>query len=67
MLLRNIIEQIFRVLKQQWQILGEKGCEYSIETQVDLFCALIGLYNFRKDYREDYMFDEAIPTIESQD
>jgi hypothetical protein len=40
-------------LKRQWQILGSKGCEYSIETQVDLFCALIGLYNFGKQYRED--------------
>jgi hypothetical protein len=65
--LRNVIERIFGVLKRQWQILGGKGCEYSIDTQVDLFCALISLYNFGKDYGEDYMFDEAIPTIESQD
>jgi hypothetical protein len=39
--LRNVIERIFGVLKRQWQILGGKGCEYSIETQVDLFCALV--------------------------
>ena len=65
--LRNVIERIFGVLKQQWQILGGKGYEYSIDTQVDLFCALISLYNFGKDYGEDYMFNEAIPTNESQD
>jgi hypothetical protein len=65
--LHNVIERIFGVLKRQWQILGGKGCEYSIDTQVDLFCALIGLYNFGKDCGEDYTFDEAISTIESQD
>jgi hypothetical protein len=59
-LLRNVIERIFGVLKRQWQILGGKGCEYSIETQVDLFCALIGLYNFGKQYGEDLFEDEAI-------
>jgi hypothetical protein len=31
-LLRNVIERIFGVLKRQWQILGGKGCEYSIDT-----------------------------------
>ena len=67
LLLHNVIECIFGVLKRQWQILGGKGCEYSIDTQVDLFCALISLYNFGKDCGEDYMFDEAIPAIESQD
>ena len=65
--LQNVIECIFRVLKRQWQILGEKGCEYSINTQVDLFCALIGLYNFGKDCGEDFMFNEAISTVESED
>jgi hypothetical protein len=65
--LRNVIERIFGVLKRQWQILGGKDCEYSIDTQVDLFCALIGLYNFGKDRGEDYIFEEAIPTIESRD
>jgi hypothetical protein len=58
--LRNVIECIFGVLKRQWQILGGKGCEYSIETQIDLFCALIRLYNFGKQYREDLFEDEAI-------
>jgi hypothetical protein len=64
--LRNVIERIFGVLKRQWQILGGKGCEYSIDTQVDLFCALIGLYNFGKQYGEDddLFITEAIPTIE---
>jgi hypothetical protein len=42
------------------QILGGKGCEYLIETQVDLFCALIGLYNFGKQYGEDLFENKAI-------
>jgi len=41
--LRNVIERIFGILKRQWQILGGHGCEYSIGTQIDLFCALLGL------------------------
>jgi hypothetical protein len=66
--LRNVIKRIFGVLKQQWQILGSKGCEYSINTQINLFCALVGLYNFGKQCREDDLFiDKPIPTIESQD
>jgi len=65
--LQNVIECIFKVLKQQWQILGGKDCEYSINTQVDLFCALIGLYNFGKDCGEDFMFNEAISTVETED
>jgi hypothetical protein len=55
-----LLKCIFGVLKWQWQILGGKGCEYSIDIQVDLFYALIGLYNFEKDYGEDYIFNEAI-------
>ena len=58
--LRNVIERIFGVLKRQWQILGGKGCEYSIDSQIDLFCALIGLYNFGKQNGEDLFEDEAI-------
>jgi hypothetical protein len=59
--LRNVIEHIFGVLKRQWQILGGKGCEYSIGTQIDLFCTLIGLYNFGKQLGEDlFEEDEAI-------
>jgi hypothetical protein len=58
--LRNVIERIFGVLERQWQILSSKGCEYSIKTQTDLFCALIRLYNFRKQYREDLFEDKAI-------
>ena len=57
--LRNVIERIFGVLKRQWQILGGKGCEYLIQTQVDLFCALIGLYNFGKNCGED-LFEDNI-------
>jgi hypothetical protein len=64
--LRNVVERIFGVLKRQWQILGGKGCEYSIDTQVDLFCALIGLYNFGKQYGEEDLFtDEAIPIVDN--
>ena len=53
-------------MKRQWQILGGHGCEYSIDTQTDLFCALVRLYNFRRDYNEEETFkgesvkDEAI-------
>jgi hypothetical protein len=61
-LLRNVIERIFGVLKRQWQILSGKGCEYSIETQIDLFCALIGLYNFGKQCGEELFEEEAIDT-----
>jgi hypothetical protein len=54
--LQNVIERIFGVLKRQWQILGSKGCEYSINTQIDLFCALVRLYNFRKQCSKDKSF-----------
>lgn len=56
--LRNVIERIFGVLKRQWKILGGKGCEYSIDTQTDLFYALTGLYNFGKQNKED-LFEEG--------
>jgi DDE superfamily endonuclease len=65
--LRNVIERIFGVLKRQWQILGGKGCEYSIDTQVDLFCALIGLYNFGKQYREEDLFIDNTTPIDISD
>jgi hypothetical protein len=67
-LLRNVIERIFGVLKRQWKILGGKGCEYLINTQRDLFCALIGLYNFGKQYSEDDQFEdeEVIKDLLSQ-
>ena len=65
-LLRNVVERIFGVLKRQWQILGGKGCEYSINTQADLFCALVGLYNFGKQCGEDNLFkDKAINILGS--
>jgi DDE superfamily endonuclease len=50
--LRNAVERIFGVLKRQWQILAGKGCEYSIDTQGDVFCALVGLFNFGRQYGE---------------
>jgi hypothetical protein len=56
--LRNIIEHIFGILKRQWKILGGKGCEYSIDTQRDLFCTLISLYNFGKQNGEDDQFED---------
>ena len=66
--LRNVIKYIFSILKRQWQILGGKGCEYSIGTQIDLFCALIGLYNFGKQLGEDlFEDDEAIDIQDSRE
>ena len=56
--LHNVIERIFGVLKRQQQILAEHGCKYSIDTQTDLFCALIGLYNFRRDHDEEETFED---------
>ena len=56
--LRNVIKRIFGVLKRQWQILGGHGCEYSIDTQTDLFCALVRLYNFRRDYNKEETFED---------
>ena len=59
--LRNVIERIFGVLKRQWQILGGHSCEYSIDTQINIFCILVGLYNFRRDHDEEETFeDESI-------
>jgi hypothetical protein len=46
--------------------LAGKGCKYSIDTQVNLFCTLVRLYNFGKQYREEDIFDKAILTTESQ-
>lgn len=63
--LRNVVERIFGVLKRQWQILAGKGCEYSITTQVDLFCALVGLFNFGRQHGEiDLFLDEKIDNTE---
>jgi hypothetical protein len=58
--LRNVIKQIFGVLKRQWQILRGHGCEYSINTQTNLFCALVGLYNFRRDYNKETFEDKFV-------
>jgi hypothetical protein len=62
--LRNVVERIFGVLKRQWQILAGKGCEYSIDTQSDLFCALIGLFNFGRQHGEVALFlEDAIEDL----
>jgi hypothetical protein len=58
-LLRNVVECIFGVLKRQWQILAGKGCEYSIETQVDILQVLVGLYNFGQEHRETDIFADS--------
>ncbi len=65
--LRNVIERIFGVLKRQWRILAGKGSEYSIDTQTDVFCALIGLFNFGKQHGEIDLFleDEEEDNIEA--
>jgi hypothetical protein len=45
-----------------------KGCEYSIDTQRDLFVALISLYNFGKQHGEvDLSIDEDTEGIEDID
>jgi DDE superfamily endonuclease len=43
--LRNVIEQIFGILKRKFKILGTTA-EYSIDTQIHLVISLVGLYNF---------------------
>ena len=66
--LRNAVERIFGVLKRQWQILAGKGCEYSIDTQGDVFCALVGLFNFGRQYREvDQFNEENLDSIDKED
>jgi hypothetical protein len=64
-LLRNVVECIFGVLKRQWKVLGGKGPEYSITTQVNLLCILVGLYNFRKEFGEDN--SESINLLEDDE
>jgi DDE superfamily endonuclease len=51
--LRNVVERIFGVFKGQWKILAGRGCDYSIETQVDLVLGLVALHNFIRDQGED--------------
>jgi DDE superfamily endonuclease len=43
--LRNAIERIFGVVKRKFKILDKAG-EFSVDTQVHLVLALLGLYNF---------------------
>ena len=61
--LRNIIEQIFGVVKRKFKILGQVP-EYSIDTQVDLVLALCGLYNFICQYED---IDDELAEIELED
>jgi len=49
--LRNAIERIFGVVKRKFKILGQVA-EYSIDTQVDLVLAIIGLYNFIRQHED---------------
>lgn len=42
---RNVVEQIFGVMKRQFPIL-QGVCEYPVSTQVKLFAALCALHNF---------------------
>jgi hypothetical protein len=60
LLLRNVVERIFGVLKRQWQILASNGCEYSIKTQVHISQALVGLYNFRQEHGETDTFADSL-------
>lgn len=47
--LRNIIEQIFGVVKRRFQIF-DKAPEYSQATQIDIVYAAMGLHNFIKSH-----------------
>lgn len=51
--LRNVVERIFGVFKGQWKVLAGRGCDYSIETQVDLVLGLVAVHNFIRDQGED--------------
>ena len=45
-----------------------KGCEYSIDTQGDVFYALVGLFNFGRQYREVDQFNkENLDSINKED
>ena len=47
--LRNAIERIFGVIKKKFMILATLT-EYSIDTQTQLVPAIVGLYNFIRQY-----------------
>jgi hypothetical protein len=48
--------------------LASKGYEYSIDTQGDVFCALVGLFNFGRQYREvDQFNEENLDSIDEED
>jgi hypothetical protein len=47
--LRNVIERIFGVAKRKFKILGVTA-EYSIQTQIHIVLAVLGLANFITKY-----------------
>jgi hypothetical protein len=67
--LQNVVEQIFGVIKRKFKILGAY-IEYSIDTQVHLVLALIGLYNFIRIaegiQKGDDDGDEEVPQSQDQ-
>jgi hypothetical protein len=54
--LRNVIEQIFGVIKRKFKILSQVA-EYSMDTQVALVLALYSLYNFIRQHEGDKVKD----------
>ena len=53
--LRNVIERIFGVLKRQWQILGGKGCEYSIGVKLISFVHLLDYTTLESNMAKIYL------------
>ena len=51
----NIIEQIFGVVKQKWQIL-QLPPEYKMEIQVRILAALCAIHNFIQDLDPEMFF-----------
>jgi hypothetical protein len=51
--LRNVIERIFGVLKQRWQIL-QKAPEYNLRDQIGLIYALTALHNWIQRNDDDH-------------
>jgi hypothetical protein len=54
---RNVIEQIFGILKQQFQIL-QLPPEYGMEIQAQIPPVLAALYNFIRTYDPDDVYDD---------
>lgn len=63
-LLRNIVERVFRVLKNRFYIL-KKRTKYSIHIQIQLVYTLVALYNFiGRANTNDALFKDEIARIE---